>query len=306
MTLRPNDNGDKKPTRRNDFKKTVNGDDGSRRREDARTKEKRACPRSTATSEIRPPTTIRNARTSSRRGYSLFRQWWTAPTPQTTSLHNSKPPLSRLGSYEYCLGNFRSHKSPDRPRRRPMFVRLLASPNNDVREQVVWALCNVAGESPKCRDFVLGHGALPGLLAQFNEKSTLSMLRTATWTLSNFCRGKPQPDFEQMKVALPILAYLIIHSDDQEVLADSCWALLYLFDGDNGKIQVVIEAGVCPRLVQLLLTDSPSVLVPAFRTVGNIVTGEDSQTQAVIDNQGLSCLLNLLIQNPMKTIKKEA
>lgn len=64
--------------------------------------------------------------------------------------------------------------------------------------QAVWALGNVAGDSPKCRDLVLSNGALMPLLAQFNEHAKLSMLRNATWTLSNFCRGKPQPLFEQV------------------------------------------------------------------------------------------------------------
>ncbi len=36
-------------------------------------------------------------------------------------------------------------------------------------------------------------------------------------------------------------------------VADSCWALSYLSEGDNNKIQKVIEAGVCHRLVELLL-----------------------------------------------------
>ncbi|KAK1385089.1 Importin subunit alpha [Heracleum sosnowskyi] len=187
----------------------------------------------------------------------------------------------------------------------PIFVRLLASSSDDVREQAVWALGNVAGDSPKCRDLVLSNGALMPLLAQFNESAKLSMLRNATWTLSNFCRGKPQPHFEQTKPALPALARLI-HSNDEEVLTDACWALSYLSDGTNDKIQAVIDAGVCPRLVELLLHPSASVLIPALRTVGNIVTGDDMQTQVIIQHQALLCLMNLLTNSHKKSIKKEA
>ncbi|KAI5424509.1 variant 2, Inositol monophosphatase 1 [Lathyrus oleraceus] len=131
------------------------------------------------------------------------------------------------------------------------------------------------------------------------------MLRNATWTLSNFCRGKPQPSFDQVKPALPALASLI-HSNDEEVLTDACWALSYLSDGTNDKIQGVIEAGVCSRLVELLQHPSPSVLIPALRTVGNIVTGDDMQTQIIINHQVLPRLMNLLSNTYKKSIKKEA
>ncbi|KAK4406768.1 Importin subunit alpha-4 [Sesamum angolense] len=184
-------------------------------------------------------------------------------------------------------------------------LQLLSSASDDVREQAVWALGNVAGDSPSCRDLVLGHGALVPLLSQLNDNSKLSMLRNATWTLSNFCRGKPPTPFEQVRPALPVLRQLI-HLNDEEVLTDACWALSYLSDGTNDKIQAVIEAGVCQRLVELLLHPSPTVLVPALRTVGNIVTGDDAQTQFVIDNQVLPCLQQLLTQNHKKSIKKEA
>jgi len=186
----------------------------------------------------------------------------------------------------------------------PIFVRLLLSPNDDVREQAVWALGNIAGDSPPCRDLVLQSGAMQPLLMQLHQNSKLSMLRNATWTLSNFCRGKPQPDFEMVRPALPTLAQLIF-SPDEEVLTDACWALSYLSDGPNEKIQAVIEAGVCRRLVELLLNPSPAVQTPALRTVGNIVTGNDLQTQFVINNNALPCLLALL-SSPKKGIRKEA
>ncbi|ONK61621.1 uncharacterized protein A4U43_C08F31860 [Asparagus officinalis] len=187
----------------------------------------------------------------------------------------------------------------------PIFIKLLGSQSDDVREQALWALGNIAGDSPKCRDLVLANGALNALLAQLNEYSKLSMLRNATWTLSNFCRWKPQPAFAQTRPAVLALAYLIQLNDD-EVLTDACWALSYLSDGTNDKIQAVIDAGICPRLVELLLFHSHVVLIPALRTVGNLVTGDDVQTQLIIDHQILPCLHQLLMNSHKKSIKKEA
>ena len=164
----------------------------------------------------------------------------------------------------------------------PIFVQLLQSTSEDVREQAIWALGNIAGDNYKCRDLVLSHGALEPLMMQLNAHAKLSVIRNATWTLSNFCRSKPQPDFECVKKALPALEQLT-HSNDEEVLTDTCWALSYLSDGTNDKIGAVIETGVCRRLVDLLTSSQPSILVPALRTVGNIVTGDDVQTQMIIN-----------------------
>jgi HEAT repeat protein len=175
----------------------------------------------------------------------------------------------------------------------PILVQLLTSPNDDVREQAVWALGNIAGDSPECRDLVLGHHVLPPLLEQLNPQSKMSMLRNATWTLSNMCRGKPPSAWHIVAPALPVLAQLV-SSDDEEVLADACWALSYLCDGSNDKIQAVLDTGICGRIVQLMGHQSVKVQTPALRIVGNVVTGDEGQTQCAINCGVLVHLLALV------------
>ena len=186
----------------------------------------------------------------------------------------------------------------------PAFAALLSSKSEDVREQAVWALGNIAGDSPDARNLVLQNNALQPLMGLLNEHAKISMLRNGTWTLSNFCRGKPQPPFALVRGALPTLGKLL-YSPDSEVLCDAAWALSYLSDGDNSKIQAVIQSGVAHRLVELLCHPSPSVQTPALRTVGNIVTGDDLQTQVIINCGVLPCLLSLLSSHK-KGIRKEA
>ncbi|KAK3696128.1 hypothetical protein RRG08_061902, partial [Elysia crispata] len=62
---------------------------------------------------------------------------------------------------------------------------------------------------------------------------------------------------------------------------------------------------VVERLVELLGSPDPAVVTPALRSVGNIVTGDDSQTQAVIDLHVMKMLPGLL-QHSKASIKKEA
>ena len=97
----------------------------------------------------------------------------------------------------------------------------------------------------------------------------------------------------------------LVYSLDDEVLIDACWAISYLSDGANDKIQAVIEAGIHRRLVELLMHNSTSVQTPALRSVGNIVTGDDVQTQIIINSGALPALLFLLGSNK-DGIRKEA
>lgn len=75
----------------------------------------------------------------------------------------------------------------------------------------------------------------------------LTMTRNAVWALSNLCRGKnPPPEFGKVSPGLPVLARLLSQSDP-DLLSDACWALSYLSDGPNDKIQVCMQTNSVKR-----------------------------------------------------------
>merc|ERR1719321_2332365 len=101
-----------------------------------------------------------------------------------------------------------------------------------------------------------------------------------------------------------------MYSDDFEILIDCCWALSYVSDGNNEKIQAVLDAGVGVRLTKILsetaLSPNTAILIPALRAIGNVVTGDDEQTNEMISIGILPCLGNLLVNSIKKSIRKEA
>ncbi|CAN6219993.1 unnamed protein product [Urochloa humidicola] len=186
----------------------------------------------------------------------------------------------------------------------PRLVELLGSPNVNIRHQAIWCLGNIAADLPSCRDILFDHGVVTPLLTQFREDMKIPVLRTAMWALSNLCFGK-LPAEVQVKPILEIVSQLI-HSADEKILADACWTVYYMCGGVDDAIQDVLDAGVCPQLVNLLMHASSSVLLPVIMALARISAGDDAQVQILIENGILNCFAQLLGRSYPKNIKKQA
>ena len=140
----------------------------------------------------------------------------------------------------------------------PIFMRMLANHRpeyRDAQEQAVWAvsrgshrhstggarvcslltcvcvmsvmsafsqLGNLAGADCNARDAVLRVGAVPALLVLLtSDECRLSLMRNATWALSNCVRGKPAPSWDAVERILPVLTEIIAKGIDVEVIEDA-------------------------------------------------------------------------------------
>uniref|UniRef100_A0A673XBE8 Importin subunit alpha n=1 Tax=Salmo trutta TaxID=8032 RepID=A0A673XBE8_SALTR len=169
----------------------------------------------------------------------------------------------------------------------PAFIALLASPMLHISEQAVWALGNIAGDGPAYRDTLIECNVIPALLSRITPDTPVGYLRNLTWTLSNLlCTSSPQ-----------VL--------DQDILSDACWAVSYLTDGANDRIDIVVQTGIVPRLVSLMGFEALTVVTPALRSIGNIVSGSDIQTQVAID-AGVLSVLPSLMRHSKPSVQKEA
>lgn len=139
----------------------------------------------------------------------------------------------------------------------PVFIDLLnSSPDADLKEQCIWALGNIAGDSPQCRDYLLQSDIMRPLLTVLHSEVVsatpkISLIRNATWTLSNLCRGKPSPAWDQIAPSLPLLV-ILLQANDDEILTDACWSFSYLSDGVSDSIKGIIDVSALPKLIALL------------------------------------------------------
>ena len=133
----------------------------------------------------------------------------------------------------------------------------------------------------------------------------MSLLNNMVWVISNLCRGKPSADLEIVGAFIPPLAQIINNNAvTEDVKVDAVWALAYMSDGCNDRIQKVMESNVTPKLIEFSKNLTSQLLTPTVRCLGNFISGDNKQTQAVLDAGILKNIVPLLECN-RATIRKE-
>ena len=132
--------------------------------------------------------------------------------------------------------------------------------------------------------------------------------------MSNLCRFKnPPPKFDPDELDRIVrVCGVLLCSPDEEILSDVCWALSYFTDDTSPtheQISRVIEGDISPsiieKLVEYLDYNLNTVQTPALRAIGNILAGEESHAQAVLDDpRALLCLKKLLSHDRSSIVKE--
>jgi importin subunit alpha-6/7 len=92
-----------------------------------------------------------------------------------------------------------------------------------------------------------------------------------------------------------MMCRLVATPGSEEALNDLLWALSYLSDGGESKAEHVMATGVTSKLIGLLEANTPKIqIAPLVRILGNFVSGNENQTDGVLQAGLLDCIPDLI------------
>jgi importin subunit alpha-1 len=185
-------------------------------------------------------------------------------------------------------------------------IGLIDSNIHEIQEQAIWAIGNIASDSVKTRDKVIQKRGLEKIIKIFTTAERINLIKHCVWSISNFCRSKPAPAYDLMKLALDLVIKSVYKLDkDYEFLVDACWILSYMTEHHKKSIRKILDLNVMSKILTFL--DYPMVYIqlPCLRIIGNIVSGNAQQTQSIID-AGVLNYLKKTIFHEKRSIRKES
>ncbi|KAH7045505.1 armadillo-type protein [Linnemannia elongata] len=190
----------------------------------------------------------------------------------------------------------------------PHLIQFLESQNLALVDQSAWALGNIAADGPKFRDRLKDNGVLPPLIKLLDSKD-LNLVQTACFALSNLARGEGAQQEALVKAGLvkPLLHHLRVDTEPA-VISEAAWVVVYLTSGPENVSTQLLEHRLIPLLVAPLkdFLDQKALAIPLVRALGNIASGPDNNTSALINEPGFLPAMLQFIQSDCRPVKKES
>ncbi|XP_062133889.1 importin subunit alpha-4-like [Drosophila sulfurigaster albostrigata] len=181
----------------------------------------------------------------------------------------------------------------------PILINLLSAGDYKVADQAIWALGNIIGDGPEKRDFVLGFGLIQPILILLKAELPISFVRNIAWVIGNISRKWEPVVSQQITMEIQPALKVLLEYTDVQVVKDTIWAINN-FTQDKDRIQIIVESGIVPKIVSLVGSNVAYIKCAAVNCLGNIVTGTDEQTQAVLDTNILSYFPSLCLHPDMQ------
>lgn len=188
----------------------------------------------------------------------------------------------------------------------PVLCQALDRPSAPLVDYCICTLANICGDSVAYRDLVISQGVPEKVfrLLRAPQDTDIAFVDNMTWLLSQFFRG-PLPADALVEPAIALSPYLL-SSSHSGIVSNCCWMLTYMTDQGTAKwLDQVMTLGIAPRLIDLTQSHKDNERIPALRTIGNVLFGEDKYVQTLL-NLGLLDKLMIMVTNRKREIRKEA
>ena len=116
---------------------------------------------------------------------------------------------------------------------------------------MAWGLGYIASQSDAFKDLILDQEGVKLLANALSSIQTSYILENGICTLTILTCGKPEPEFEKVKDAIPIFCSVLKNETKEKILRDAAQGLFNLGEYRTDE-QSVIPVGVIPVLLQHL------------------------------------------------------
>lgn len=170
-------------------------------------------------------------------------------------------------------------------------------PNRTLKEECIWCIANIAGESEKYRDVLIDNGTYDAVLTSFTfelgyEKRSAEFIKNYTWCISNFVKAIPVSSETCFK-ALPVLNQVIKNVSGDDILNDALWSLNYITSSlRDEELIIFLKYNIFDREI-FKFFESDKLTIPLLRTCGNLIAGPNETTQYILDLGFLTYLPDL-------------